>query len=395
MSFTSQKTGSVTLTEISTVPVTDNESYMTDFLTDEDKRRDRTCSIIRRSTFRHIPSTFDTLSQELQIIRRVTPKVLIYDKDTVEEKYYDSIDNIPIIKNNECLWIDINGMHDKVLLSSISRRFKIHPLVILDIETNEQRTKLDIFEDALFLVVKLIYPDNITQKTHIEQISFYLKENILITFQEKSNHIFDRIKNRIRQNKGRIRRSKIDYLFYSLIDTIVDQYMDVLNIVNIKVEAIDHQLMETLSRNTLETIYDLKRDMLDYRRLISPLKEIINRLQKEEETQIIQESTIIYLKDLFDHVVQVTDTIDTYREMLASFIDYYMMLNSNAMNEVVKTLTIISTIFIPLTFIVGIYGMNFDKMPELRWQYGYFVVLGFMALLTLIMLAWFKRKKWF
>ncbi|CAF2544419.1 unnamed protein product [Rotaria sp. Silwood2] len=395
MSFTSQKTGSVTLTEISTVPVTDNESYMTDFLTDEDKRRDRTCSIIRRSTFRHIPSTFDTLSQELQIIRRVTPKVLIYDKDTVEEKYYDSIDNIPIIKNNECLWIDINGMHDKVLLSSISRRFKIHPLVILDIETNEQRTKLDVFEDALFLVVKLIYPDNITQKTHIEQISFYLKENILITFQEKSNHIFDRIKNRIRQNKGRIRRSKIDYLFYSLIDTIVDQYMDVLNIVNIKVEAIDHQLMETLSRNTLETIYDLKRDMLDYRRLISPLKEIINRLQKEEETQIIQESTIIYLKDLFDHVVQVTDTIDTYREMLASFIDYYMMLNSNAMNEVVKTLTIISTIFIPLTFIVGIYGMNFDKMPELRWQYGYFVVLGFMALLTLIMLAWFKRKKWF
>ncbi|CAF2730934.1 unnamed protein product [Rotaria sp. Silwood2] len=395
MSFTSQKTGSVTLTEISTVPVTDNESYMTDFLTDEDKRRDRTCSIIRRSTFRHIPSTFDTLSQELQIIRRVTPKVLIYDKDTVEEKYYDSIDNIPIIKNNECLWIDINGMHDKVLLSSISRRFKIHPLVILDIETNEQRTKLDVFEDALFLVVKLIYPDNITQKTHIEQISFYLKENILITFQEKSNHIFDRIKNRIRQNKGRIRRSKIDYLFYSLIDTIVDQYMDVLNIVNIKVEAIDHQLMETLSRNTLETIYDLKRDMLDYRRLISPLKEIINRLQKEEETQIIQESTIIYLKDLFDHVVQVTDTIDTYREMLASFIDYYMMLNSNAMNEVVKTLTIISTIFIPLTFIVGIYGMNFDKMPELRWQYRYFVVLGFMALLTLIMLAWFKRKKWF
>jgi magnesium transporter len=155
--------------------------------------------------------------------------------------------------------------------------------------------------------------------------------------------------------------------------------MDVLYIANTKVEAIDHQLMKTLSRDTLETIYDLKRDMLDYRRLIFPLKEIINKLQKEEETQIIQESTIIYFKDLFDHVVQVNDTIDTYREMLASFIDFYMMLNSNAMNEVVKTLTIISTIFIPLTFIAGVYGMNFDNMPELHWKYGsnpsYYVIL--------------------
>ncbi|CAF3531248.1 unnamed protein product [Rotaria sp. Silwood1] len=395
MSFSSHVTDSTTLTETRTAPSMDNEIYITDSLTDEDRIRDRTCSIVRRSTFRHPPSAFDTLSHELQIIRHVRPRAFIYDHDAAEENYYNSIDNIPIIKNNECLWIDITGVHDKAVLASISQRFKIHPLVILDIETNEQRTKLDVFEDALFLVVKLIYPDHITQKIHIEQISFYLKDNILITFQEKSNNIFDRIRNRIRHNKGRVRRSKIDYLFYSLMDTIVDKYMDVLNIANTKVEAIDHQLMQTLSRDTLETIYDLKRDMLDYRRLISPLKEIINRLQKEEETQIIQESTIIYLKDLFDHIVQVTDTIDTYREMLASFIDFYMMLNSNAMNEVVKTLTIISTIFIPLTFIVGIYGMNFENMPELRWKYSYYIVLSVMVLLTLIMLTWFKRKKWF
>jgi magnesium transporter len=171
--------------------------------------------------------------------------------------------------------------------------------------------------------------------------------------------------------------------------------MDVLDIIGTKVEAIDHQLMQTLSRDTLEKIYDLKREMLYFRRSVSPLKEIIHKLHKEEETQIIQESTNIYLKDLFDHIVQVNDTIDTYREMLASFIDFYMMLNSNAMNEVVKTLTIISTIFIPLTFIVGIYGMNFDNIPELHWQYGYFVILAGMALLALIMLSCFKRKKWF
>ncbi len=203
------------------------------------------------------------------------------------------------------------------------------------------------------------------------------------------------ILDRIRQNKGRIRRSKIDYLFYSLVDRIVDRYMDVLDIIGTKVEAVDHQLMRTLSRDTLEKIYDLKREMLYFRRSISPLKEIINKLQKEEETQIMQESTNIYLKDLFDHIVQVNDTIDTYREMLASFIDFYMMLNSNAMNEVVKTLTIISTIFIPLTFIVGIYGMNFDHMPETHWEYGYFVILAGMVLLACIMLSCFKRKKWF
>ena len=171
--------------------------------------------------------------------------------------------------------------------------------------------------------------------------------------------------------------------------------MDVFDIVSGKVEEIEGHLMKRLSRDTLETIYDLKREMLFYRSSISPLKEIINKLQKEEETQIIQESTTIYLKDLYDHVVQVNDTIDTYREMLASFIDFYMMLNSNAMNEVMKTLTIISTIFIPLTFIAGLYGMNFDNMPEINWKYGYFAVLTVMVMLTSIMLFCFRRKQWF
>ncbi|CAM4969202.1 unnamed protein product [Rotaria socialis] len=302
MQVTSQNTDSINLEGFNSAPLTESDYYIADYFAGEDKMRNRTCTSVRRSSFRHSSATS---------------------------------------------------------------------------------------------VVKLIYPDQISRKPRIEQISFYVKENTLITFQQNPNDIFERIKNRIRQNKGRIRRSKIDYLFYSLVDAIVDQYMDVLDIANTKLEAIDHQLMQNLSRDTLETIYDLKRDMLDYRRLTSPLKEIINRLQKEEETQIIQESTIIYLKDLYDHVVQVTDTIDTYREMLASFIDFYMMLNSNAMNEVVKTLTMISTIFIPLTFIAGLYGMNFDNMPEIHWKHGYFVSLGLMIFIALCMLFYFKRKRWF
>jgi magnesium transporter len=215
--------------------------------------------------------------------------------------------------------------------------------------------------------------------------------NYLITF----HHTFFDYLDRIHQNKGRIRRSKIDYLFYSLFDAIVEEYMVVLDKVGTKIEVIEDHLMKNLSRNTLETIYDLKREMLFFRGSIAPLKEIITRLHKDEETQIIQESTYIFFEDLLDHVVQVNDTIYIYREMLASFIVFYMMLNSNAMNEVMKTLTIISTIFIPLTFIGTVYGMNFDHMPEIQWKYGYFVVLVCMLALTLVMLSFFKRKKWF
>ncbi|CAF1376086.1 unnamed protein product [Rotaria magnacalcarata] len=399
---------------------TNNEHNMLENLA-EHSTKINILSKARRSTLIGLPPTLINTSKDLQQNIRVNPTVFFYNEETFQEASYRSIEDIREIKTNECLWIDVTGVkasyrsiedireiktneclwidvtgvHDHDLITRLGRRFNIHPLVVADIETTEQRTKLDVFEDTLFLVGKMIYPDIQQQITHIEQISFYLKENILITFQETSKDIFEPIKNRIRQNKGRIRRSKIDYLFYSLVDRIVDQYMDVLDIIGTKVESIDHQLMRTLSRDTLETIYDLKREMLYFRRSISPLKEIINKLQKEEETQIMNESTNIYLKDLFDHVVQVNDTIDTYREMLSSFIDFYMMLNSNAMNEVVKTLTIISTIFIPLTFVVGVYGMNFENMPEIRWKYGYFVVLGFMVVLAVTMLSCFKRKKWF
>ena len=269
----------------------------------------------------------------------------------------------------------MDGIHYQDVISQLGVRYDIHPLVQTDMSTIEQRTKLDVLDDALFLVCKFIYRDiSGSAIVNVEQISFYLKDNLLITLQETPKDLLDSIKSkfirsnvfqsfiyfhsdRIRQNKGRLRKLKVDYLFYSLVDVIVDHYMDVLDTMGSRVEEIDNQLMKTMKRETLESIYDMKRDMLYLRSIISPLKEIILKLQKEDETQIMQESTTIYLKDLFDHVIQVNDSIDTYREMLASFIDFYMMLNSNKMNEVVKTLTIISTIFIPLTFISGVYGM--------------------------------------
>ncbi|CAF0723504.1 unnamed protein product [Adineta steineri] len=368
-----------------------------EYTKDEDQLRERSRTINRHGTSISIPPTLlrQATCERAPSYVGVKPTILIYNSDTLETPLYTAIKDIRAIRSDECLWIDVPVTQDEVLLTSISERFKIHPLVIADIETTEQRTKLDVFEDAFFLVLKLIYPTRGTDETSIDQICFYMKENILITFQQKPKEIFDPIKNRICQNRGRIRKSKIDYLFYSLFDTIVERYMDVLDGVGIKIEAIEHNLMEKLSRDTLASIYELKREMLFFRGSIVPLKEIIIKLQKEEETQIIQEGTIIYLKDLYDHVVQVNDTIDAYREMLASFIDFYMMINSNGMNEVMKTLTIISTIFIPLTFIVGVYGMNFDNMPEIHWKYGYMGVLVCMVTLTIIMLSCFKKKKWF
>ncbi|CAF1121757.1 unnamed protein product [Adineta ricciae] len=363
---------------------------------DEDDLRQRARTIKHRATTINVPPTLSsTPSLEQSPSAHISPTIYIYNSDSLETPSYTSISNIRPIRADERLWIDVPTIQDHDLISNIGKRFDIHPLVLQDIATEDQRAKLDTFDNALFLVAKVIFNDNTSEKTCVDQICFYLKENVLITFQQQPKDIFDLVKNRICLDRGRVRRSNIDYLFYLLCDTIVDRYMDVLDQVGRKIEAIEHHLMQKTSRDTLETIYDLKREMLYFRSSIYPLKEIINRLQKEEETQIIQESTIIYLKDLFDHVVQVNDTIDAYREMLSSFIDFYMMLNSNAMNEVMKTLTIISTIFIPLTFIGGVYGMNFDNMPEIHWKYGYLIVLTCMVCITGIMLCCFKRKKWF
>ncbi|CAF4425826.1 unnamed protein product [Rotaria socialis] len=320
-------------------------------------RRSKVCGGLTQFGFG--VSSFGTLVHISDTTAPISLNVFTYDEDSYTEKNYTNVEHIPIVASPTMTWIDVDGIHDQEIISQIGQRYDIHSLVQSDITTADQRTKLDVCDDALFLVCRLIYHDlYCTGKTIVQQISFYLKDDVLITFQESSKDLFDQIKNRIRQGKGRTRKCKVDYLFYSLIDVIVDHYMDVLDVLGVKVENIDDELMKNLRRDTLETIYDMKRDMLSLRSVIYPLKEIIIKLQKDEETGIMQESTNIYLKDLFDHVVQVNDSIDTYREMLASYVDLYMMLNSNGMNEIVKILTIISTIFIPLTFITGLYGME-------------------------------------
>lgn len=322
-------------------------------------------------------------------------RVFVYDYENFSESHVNHAIKIPSHPpEGKCMWIDIDGNHDVELMEELGRKFGLHPLILADAMSAEQRTKLDVFDDALFLVMKMIYSGSEGKEATIEQVSFYLKDNLLITFQEKKEDVFEPIRNRIRHGKGRIRKSPIDYLFYALTDAIVDNYIVVLELIGDRTEHLEETLMKSSNLSSLEMVYDLKRELLFLRRSILPLKEIVLKLQKEE-SNLISDITRVYLKDLYDHVVQVSDSIETYREMNSGLMDMYMMLNSNAMNQVVKTLTIISTIFIPLTFIVGVYGMNFDFMPELRWKYGYALVWIFMLVLVLSMLIYFKRKRWY
>ncbi len=326
---------------------------------------------------------------------KVEIRVFIYNDGHFSENKYSSVSDVPTLPPaGQIIWVDVDGNHDETIMKQLGQKFSIHELVLSDAMSDEQRTKLDILDNALFWVLKMVYPDKDSQNIVIEQVSFYLKANILITFQEKREDVFEPIRNRIRQCKGRVRKSGADYLFYALADVIVDNYIIVLERIADRTETLEESIMANPKVSTLESVYDLKRELLFLRKSIFPLKEIVTKLQKEE-TGLITDQTQIYLKDLYDHVVQVNESIETYREMLASLIDMYMMLNSNAMNQVVKTLTIISTIFIPLTFIVGVYGMNFDNMPELRWHYGYFIICGIMVVMAILMLLYFRKKKWF
>ena len=322
-------------------------------------------------------------------------RVFIYDEESYEETEVKSAAFIPKLPPaGKSMWIDIDGNHDAALMEDLGQKFGLHTLLLADAMSSEQRTKMDVMDDALFLVMKMIYANNDKEEAIIEQVSFYLKSNVLISFQEKEEDVFEPIRNRIRQGKGRVRKSTVDYLFYALTDAIVDNYIVVLELIGERTEWLEENLMKSPTLSTLESVYDLKRELLFLRKSILPLKEIVVKLQKEE-TGLISEATKLYLKDLFDHVVQVSESIETYREMNAGLMDMYMMLSSNAMNQVVKTLTIISTIFIPLTFIVGVYGMNFEFMPELKWKMGYWMVWVVMVAITVGMLIYFKRKRWF
>jgi magnesium transporter len=290
-------------------------------------------------------------------------------------------------------WINTDGVHNVPLLEKLGDCFGLHRLVMEDILNTDQRPKTEDYGDYLYLVLKMLSAGK-NGEIITEQISIVLGGNFVLSFQEGlEDEVFPLVRERLRSGKGRIRKMGADYLAYSLLDAVVDNYFVILERFGDKIESIETELIENPTQHTVQRIYRLKREMIFLHNAVWPLREVVSNIGKHE-SPLIKEATAPYLRDLYDHVVHIIDSVDIYREMLASMLDMYLSSVSNRLNEVMKVLTAISLIFMPLTFIVGVYGMNFKYMPELQWRYGYFVSLLLMLGIGVLMLLYFKRKKW-
>ena len=278
-------------------------------------------------------------------------------------------------------------------MEKLGKEFGLHPLVLEDVLNTGQRPKFEDFEKHFFVVLKMLSYNEELQAVENEQVSLIVGENFVISFQERVGDVFEQIRERIRNAKGRIRKAGADYLAYALIDAIVDSYFAILERISEKIESMEEALVGDPSEKTLHQIHSMKREMISLRKSIWPLREVVSGLQRSESS-IIQETTGIYLRDVYDHTIQIIDTIESLRDMVSGMLDIYLSSISNKMNAVMKVLTIIATVFIPLTFVAGIYGMNFELMPELKWKYGYAAVWCVMLIMAAIMFGYFRRKRW-
>lgn len=330
----------------------------------------------------------EKLSEEIKIT------VMDYDKLTVNEKEIELIEDCFDYKNKPSItWINVDGLHDVELIQKLGNCYDIHPLVLEDIVDTDQRPKMEDLDQHIFFVLKMFYIDNKTDEIQSEQISLILGPNYVISFQEKVGDVFNSVRERIRKDKGRIRKMGSDYLVYSLIDSIIDNYFIILEKIGEKVENIEQDVVSNPEPRILQQIYNLKREMIYLRKSVWPLREVINNLIRGE-SKLISKSTHIYIRDLYDHAFQVIDTIETFRDVISGMLDIYMSSVSNKMNEVMKVLTIFAAIFIPLTFIVGVYGMNFQYMPELTMPWAYPAVWLVIILVGILLLVYFKHKRW-
>lgn len=326
-------------------------------------------------------------------VEKVRIRVIDYDKTNLEERELDDIEDCFTYKETPSVtWINIDGLHEVSVIERIGERFNLHPLVLEDIVHTTQRPKIEDHEDYLFIVSKMLFFDKEGGEVKTEQFSIVLGENFIITFQERVGDVFDTIRERLRKQKGRIRNMGPDYLAYALIDAIVDHYFIVLELIGEEIESLEEELTENPGTETMQTIHNIKRELIFLRKSVWPLREVIGSLEREE-ISLINEKTRIFLRDVYDHTIQVIDTLETFRDMASGMLDLYLSTISNRMNEVMKVLTVIATIFIPLTFIAGLYGMNFKNMPELEWHWGYPVTLVVMLVVGVLMVLWFRQKR--
>lgn len=328
-----------------------------------------------------------------------TEKTRISVLDYNEKQYAEKTD-VPVeeckgyIDTSTVTWINIDGIHDVSIVERIGEQFGIHPLLLEDVMNTEQRPKLEDFEHHLFVVLKMLTYNEEKGSVDSEQISIVVGPNFVISFQEREGDVFTPVRERIRNAKGRIRSHGADYLAYSLLDAIIDNYFVILETFGEKIEQLEEEILEDSTGQTSARIHSLKRELIFLRRSVWPLREVINGLGRGE-SKLIKKSTLVFLRDLYDHTINIIDTTEAFRDTISGMLDTYLTQVSNKMNETMKVLTVIATIFIPITFIAGIYGMNFEFMPELGWKWAYPTLWGFIVLVGITMIIFFKRRRWF
>jgi len=328
-------------------------------------------------------------------MEKVLITVMDFDEKAYEFKEVEKVEDVfPYKENTNISWINIYGLHEPEVLEKIGNHFGINQLVLEDIANTTHRPKMEVFDDFIFIVLKMIWYDEENSQLQVEQISLIHGKKFVLCFQERKGDIFQSIRERIKTNQTRLRKSGADYLLYRIMDVIVDNYFLVLEKLGDQIEILDEEVINNPDKDTMQKIYLLKRQLIFLRKAIWPLREVVNSIAREENS-LFKKTTFPFLRDLYDHTIQVIDTLETYRDLVTGLLDMYMTSVSNKMNEVMKVLTIMATIFIPLTFLAGIYGMNFEFMPELKWHYAYPVLLSVMVIVFLGMLFFFKRKKWF
>lgn len=325
---------------------------------------------------------------------KVRIRVIDYDKTNLnEDELLDILKSLEFISTNTVTWINVDGLHDVDLMKTIGNIFDLHPLLMEDIMNTGQRPKFEEFENGLFVVLKMLQYDKEKQIIFAEQLSMVIGKTFLLTFQETRGDVFEPVRERIRKQKGRIRITGIDYLAYALLDIIVDNYIQIIERMGEQIEELEEEILSHPDQVIMEKINNFKREMNFLLKSIRPVREAVVNIIKSDN-ELIHKKTIPFLKDLEDHITHAVEAINTYREMLSDQLNIYNSSISNRMNDIMKVLTIFAVIFIPLTFIAGIYGTNFDYLPELHFKYSYFVFWGFIIIIAVSMILFFKKKRW-
>jgi magnesium transporter len=339
------------------------------------------------------PGTLVHLGRRLAATTRIDAVQCRPGQPPVQESV-ESADGLAALRDAEgLLWLDVNGIHDVELIGRIGQVFGLHPLLLEDVVNAHQRPKFEAHGEHLFLVLKMLQRNEATGAVEMEQVSVVIGAGFVLTFQEQERDTFDPVRHRLSDPTTKLRQHGSDFLAYALVDTIVDNYFAVLESTGDQIEELEDLLVESPDPETLRDVYRVKRSLVELRRVVWPLRDAL-AIMGRGDTPLIQGTTLPYLRDVQDHTLRVIDTIETFRDMSATLVEMYMSGSSHRLNDVMRVLTVIATIFIPLTFMVGVYGMNFDVLPELHWPWAYPALWVAMMAVAVGMLAFFRRRGW-